>query len=76
MGRLVWAGVLAVCFAFQLNKLFKIHNITEDEVYRKVPKEKRRYCIVDLIFALLWAVLGATLLITILYEIFTGEKLI
>lgn len=76
MGRLIWSGILVVCFAFQLNKLFKIYNTTEDEVYRKVPKEKRRYCIVDTIFALLWAILGATILIVVLYEIFTGEALL
>lgn len=76
MGRIVWAGVLVVCFALQINRLFRIYNITEDEVYRKVPKEKRRYCIFDTLFAILWAILGATILIVVLYEIFTGGRLI
>ena len=76
MGKLIWAGVLVVCFAFQINRLFRIYNITEDEVYRKVPKQKRRYCIADTIFAILWAILGATILIEVLYEIFTGSRLI
>ena len=76
MANVIWFGVLFVSLVVQIHHLWTILNAIDEEHRKKVPKDKQRYCALDLIFAVLWVGLGAVISLAVVYEIFTGAKLI